>query len=78
MNIEGDGSRFEPIIGNPPDGASPHLAVLDEYHEHENDRMYETMRKGMVAREQALMLMITTGGEIRGGPCVSACRPADH
>jgi len=29
-----DGAKFEPIIGNPGDGASPHCAIADEYHEH--------------------------------------------
>jgi phage terminase large subunit-like protein len=27
-----DGSRFEPVIGKPGDGASPHCAIVDEYH----------------------------------------------
>lgn len=29
-----DGSKFEPVIGAPGDGASPHCAIVDEYHEH--------------------------------------------
>ena len=69
MNIIGDGSRFEPMIGNPPDGSSPSLAILDEYHEHDNDRMLETMMTGMGAREQPMMLMITTAGDNVAGPC---------
>ena len=71
MNIEGDGSRFEPIVGNPPDGASPQCCILDEYHEHDTDNMYDTMMTGMGAREQPLMLMITTAGDNLSGPCFS-------
>jgi phage terminase large subunit-like protein len=35
-----DGARFEPLIGNPGDGQSPHCAIVDEYHEHESDALY--------------------------------------
>lgn len=69
MNISDDGSRFEPIIGNPPDGSSPHLAVADEYHEHPDDRLVETMLTGMGAREQPMLLIITTAGSNLEGPC---------
>lgn len=69
LNVLTTGSRFEPIIGNPPDGSSPHLAIVDEYHEHKDDRLYETMETGMGAREQPLMLMITTAGDNISGPC---------
>jgi phage terminase large subunit-like protein len=34
LNRPEDGARFEPLIGNPGDGASPHCAIVDEYHEH--------------------------------------------
>ena len=44
MAIEANGSRFEPIIGNPGDGSSPHCAIIDEYHEHDSDSMFDTMR----------------------------------
>lgn len=64
-----DGSRFEPVIGNPGDGASPHCAIVDEYHEHKTDDLLDTMETGMGAREQPLMLMITTAGDNMAGPC---------
>lgn len=48
----GDGSRFEPIIGNPGDGASPSCSIVDEYHEHDSDALYTTMLTGMGARRQ--------------------------
>lgn len=69
ISILENGSRFEPIIGNPGDGASPHCAIVDEYHEHQTDRLLDTMETGMGAREQPLMLMITTAGDNMAGPC---------
>jgi phage terminase large subunit-like protein len=66
-----DGARFEPVIGKPGDGSSPSCAIVDEYHEHDTDAMYETMLTGMDAREQPLMFAITTAGVNLSGPCYS-------
>ena len=65
----GDMSRFELVIGNPGDGASPHAAVIDEFHEHKSSDQYDTMDTGMGAREQPLMYVITTAGDNLAGPC---------
>jgi phage terminase large subunit-like protein len=67
--IPGDGSRFEPLIGNPGDGASPSCAVIDEFHEHPTSALYDTMITGMGARENPLALIITTAGVNMAGPC---------
>jgi len=69
VNLPEDGSRFEPIIGNPGDGASPSHAIVDEYHEHKTAALYDTMETGMGAREQPLLSAITTAGDNLGGPC---------
>lgn len=69
LHILGNGSRFEPLIGNPGDGASPSLAIVDEYHEHETDSLVSTMETGMGARDQPLLLIITTAGANVAGPC---------
>ena len=69
MTIDEDGSRFECMIGKPGDGASPHCAIIDEYHEHKTPDMYETMVTGMGARDQPLCLVITTAGANLMGPC---------
>lgn len=69
MNLPADGSRFEPIIGTPGDGASPSCAIVDEYHEHQTAALYETMLTGMGARRQPLMFIITTAGADIEGPC---------
>lgn len=64
-----DFSRFEPLIGNPGDGASPSCAIVDEFHEHDKPDLYDTMVTGMGARDQPLMFVITTAGSNIGGPC---------
>ncbi|HTN60261.1 MAG TPA: terminase TerL endonuclease subunit [Devosia sp.] len=69
--VETNESRFEPIIGKPGDGASPHLAIVDEYHEHDTDDMMATMETGMGARDQPMVLVITTAGSDISGPCYS-------
>ena len=69
MFIESNGSRFEPVIGKPGDGASPHCAIIDEYPEHDTDSLLDTMRTGMGARKQPLLLVITTAGDNLAGPC---------
>lgn len=69
MFRDSDGSKFEPLIGKPGDGASPHCAIVDEYHEHETSVLYDTMLTGMGAREQPLLLVISTAGDNLAGPC---------
>ena len=65
----GDGSVFEPVIGDPGDGSSPSMSIVDEYHEHPDSRLYDTMITGMGARSQPLMWVITTAGFDIAGPC---------
>jgi phage terminase large subunit-like protein len=73
-----DGSRFEPVIGKPGDGSSPSCAIVDEYHEHQDSTLFDTMETGMGAREQPLMLVITTAGSSIGGPCHQLVRDAER
>jgi phage terminase large subunit-like protein len=67
--VRPDGSKFEPVIGKPGDGASPSCAIVDEFHEHDTADLYDTMVTGMGARQQPLMLVITTSGENLFSPC---------
>ena len=69
LTIPMEGSRFEPLIGNPGDGAGPSCAIADEFHEHKTSDLVDTMADGMGARDQAMMLEITTAGTDFGGPC---------
>lgn len=64
-----DGSIFEPIVGKPKDGASPHCSILDEYHQHPNDELYAAQATGQGARSQPLILVITTAGKDIQSPC---------
>jgi phage terminase large subunit-like protein len=64
-----DGSILKPVIARPGDGDSPSCAIIDEYHEHPTPELYDTMKTGMGARENPLLLVITTAGSNRGGPC---------
>ena len=73
-----DGSKFEPVIGDPGDGSSPSCAIIDEYHEHRTPDQYDTMASGMGARDAPLMLVITTAGVMSGGPCYQHQRDAER
>ena len=73
-----DGSRFEPVIGKPGDGSSPSCAIVDEYHEHQDSTLFDTMETGMGAREQPVILIITTAGSSIGGPCHQLVRDAER
>lgn len=73
-----DGSRFEPVIGKPGDGSSPSCSVVDEYHEHQDSTLFDTMETGMGAREQPIMLVITTAGSSIGGPCHQLVRDSER
>ena len=64
-----DGSVMEPLVGDPGDGGNPSCAIIDEYHEHDTDTLYQTMLTGMGARLQPLMLVITTSGKNLFSPC---------
>lgn len=67
-----DGSRFEALVGQPGDGASPHVYIADELHEHRDDNQLDTMRTGMGARAvegSPLLIAITTAGVDTEGPC---------
>jgi phage terminase large subunit-like protein len=69
LTIPANGSRFEPVIGKPGDGASPSCAIIDEFHEHPGDDLVSTMRTGMGARRNPLLFIITTAGNNRTSPC---------
>ena len=69
LTIVKNGSKFEPVIGNPGDGASPSFAIVDEFHEHKTSDQVDTFETGMGARENPILAHITTAGADMGGPC---------
>lgn len=65
----GDNGKFAKLIGNPPDGDNPSTALIDEYHQHKSDHMYETMKTGMGSRPNWIIWLMTTAGNTIGGAC---------
>lgn len=51
------------------DGKNVSLAILDEFHAHPTDEIYEVMKSGMVARKQPIICIITTAGQDLSSPC---------
>ena len=51
------------------DGYNPQCGIIDEYHAHDTDEMYEIIESGMGARPQPLMMIITTAGFNLNNPC---------
>ncbi len=69
IHVHRTGNKFEPVIRNVRDGASPHFAICDELHEAENSRSVDAFSTGMGAREQPLLIIISTAGVNLHGPC---------
>jgi phage terminase large subunit-like protein len=51
------------------DGKNPSVGIIDEYHQHPDDGIYETLKTGMVARGEPLLVIITTAGMDLDSPC---------
>lgn len=66
-------SFFRPIAtedrGRGQSGPRPHMALLDEVHEHRTNAMVEFMIAGTKGRRQALIFMITNSGVDRTSVC---------
>lgn len=62
-------NEFSPLGGDSTtqDGLNPSLAVYDEIHGAKTDDLYSVIKQGMSAREEPLMIQITTNGFIREG-----------
>lgn len=64
-----DDSTFQRIIGDPGDGGSPSCGIVDEFHEHKNADLYNTIKTGMGVRENPILAVISTAGHNIAGPC---------
>jgi phage terminase large subunit-like protein len=63
-------SFFRPIAADEgQSGPRPHIGLIDEYHEHKTDVVYQLMRAGTKSRRQALILLITNSGAGLTTPC---------
>lgn len=64
------GSFFRAISSDDgQSGPRPHMALIDEVHEHRTNQVVEMMRAGTKSRKQALIFMITNSGSNNLGPC---------
>lgn len=65
------GSKFETVSADADtlDGLSPLVGIVDEYHAHPTTEVYDVIESGMGARREPLMLVPTTAGAKRQGPC---------
>jgi phage terminase large subunit-like protein len=68
---EMSGSFFQPLASDSEkqDGLNPHFVIIDEYHAHKTNELVDNLQSGMAAREQPLMMKITTAGFNRFSPC---------
>ncbi len=71
MSIPNTASKFEPLGADEDtlDGLNVHGAVIDEYHAHKTDKVYEVIDTATGARRQPLKFTITTAGDNLEGPC---------
>lgn len=65
-----NGSWFRPISADEgQSGPRPHVALIDEVHEHKTAAVVEMMRAGTKSRRQALIFLITNSGAGKNTPC---------
>lgn len=64
-------ATFQPLSSDDKnlDGLNPHLAVVDELHAHRTRGVWDVLESAMGARDQSLLLAITTAGADRSGVC---------
>lgn len=64
-------SYFRPVSSEHRglDGKRPHIAIIDEEHEHPNELVYEKMRAGTKGRRNPLIFIITNSGYDKQSVC---------
>ena len=64
------GSFFRPISADQgQSGPRPHIALVDELHEHHTMHVIEMLRAGFKSRRQPLLFCITNSGHDKTSPC---------
>lgn len=71
MHVVSSGSKFVPLSSDSDttDGLNVSMAIIDEYHAHRNDEMYNVLRSAMGSRVQPLLSVITTAGFNTASSC---------
>jgi len=64
-------STLKPLAAkaNTIEGTNPSLAIIDEYHLHPDNSVYSALSLGMGARDNAMLIAITTAGTSTISPC---------
>ena len=64
ISLAGTAADFIPLgqDSKTEDGHNIHVGIVDEFHEHPDDKMLGVIRTGMGARAQPLLFIITTAG----------------
>lgn len=64
-------SSFKPLASDSQtlEGRHSQCCLIDELHAHKNRKVYDVLELSMAARQQPLLLVITTAGEDRTGIC---------
>lgn len=64
-------SKFVPLStdADTTDGLNISMGLIDEYHAHKNDEMYNVIRSAMGSRRQPLLAIITTAGFNTASSC---------
>jgi phage terminase large subunit-like protein len=64
------GSFFRPIAADQgQSGPRPHVALVDELHEHPTNHVIEMLRAGFKSRRQPMLFAITNSGHDKTSPC---------
>lgn len=71
-------SHFSPVSSIVRDGVNNHCFIIDEYHQHKTDDMYQTAQSGKGNRKQPLVFIITTAGTDVSSPCYNAFKEAQE
>lgn len=70
VSVDGGAGVFKALpkdISGSLDGLSPSCAVIDELHSYRSPHTYDAMAEGMGSRDRAILLVISTAGDIVGG-----------
>lgn len=63
-------SFFRPISSdNGQSGTRPHIALIDELHEHKDNSVIEMLKAGVKSRRNPLIIAITNSGDNKYSPC---------
>lgn len=71
LHVENTFSKFEALSSDQDsfEGKNPYCGIIDEFHAHKDDLLFNNIKAATVARTQSLIWIITTAGFNKEGPC---------